>query len=163
MFDIEPVTLVFSFVLFGAFTVPFIYHSRKNSQKESRIFQQLSESASKLNSSIDTKESWRYEYALGLDSQKGILYYFQSTEEKAPTPYRLQDFKKVYVTKKNLEFQSGSNTKSVLDKVSLELTPKDSKTSPVTLELYDGEKYSDLMGETLIADKWAELLKKHLN
>ena len=163
MFDIEPVTLVFSFVLFGAFTVPFIYHSQKNRQKESKIFEKLLESALSQDSRIDTKESWRFEYALGLDSQKGILYYYQNSSEGSPFTFKLQEFKKISVAKKNLEFQSGTATKSVLDKIDLELTPKDPKKGVILLELYDGEKYSDLLGETLIAEKWADLTKKHLN
>ena len=163
MIDIEPVTLVFSFVLFGAFTAPFIYHSQKNKKKESKLLEKLLEAALSLDSRIDTQESWRYEYALGLDSKKGILYYHQNSLEGSPFSFDLKDFKRVSVSKKMREFQSGTTTKSVLDYISLELVPKDPKKSIVNLELYDGDKYSDLLGETLIADKWAELAKKHLN
>lgn len=163
MIDIEPVTLVFSFVLFGAFTVPFIYHSQQNKKKESKLLEKLLSAAKTQDGKIDLQETWRHEYAIGLDSSKKILFYHQNSLEDSPLSIDLRNIKKVSVSKKLLEFKSGSTAKSILDQVSLELLPKDSKKASIHLELYDGEKYSDLLGETLLAEKWAELIQKNLN
>lgn len=163
MFDIEPVTLVFSFVLFGAFTVPFIYHSQKNKKKDSQLLERLLEKALSLDARIDTQESWRHEYALGIDSNKKILFYYSDSQEESPLAINLKEYRNVSVSKKFLEVKTESNSRSVLDFVSLELIPKESKKGGIHLELYDGEKYSDLLGESLLAEKWAEIVQKNLN
>ncbi len=125
--------------------------------------EKLSGAALSQNSKIDLQETWRHEYAIGIDSSKKILFYHQDSLEGSPKSIELRDFRKVSVSKKLLELKSGGSAKPVLDQITLELLPKDSKKAAIHLELYDGEKYSDLLGETLLAEKWAELIQKNLN
>jgi hypothetical protein len=162
MIDIEPVTLVMSLALFGAFTVPFIYHSQKNRKKEAFLKGHLFEVAKNLGAIPDQTEIWRNQYALGIDTTKRVLSYHREVPNSNSMVFDLKDFKKASIVKRNLEIKNGETHKSILDYLALELIPK-SGNNPIQLEIYDGEQFSDLLGETVLAEKWAELIQRNLN
>lgn len=161
MIDIEPVTGILSLILFGAFTVPFILHSLKNKKIEQALLAKINEVAATRNAKPEQIETWRRLYGIGLDSSKKVLVYLRDDEQSETLD--LQDFSKVKLVKTNIDVVGEESTHSVLNYVGLELTPKTNHKLPVVLEFYDGDKFSDLMGETLLADKWEKILKSNLN
>lgn len=161
MFDIEPVTIVLSLLLFGAFTAPFVYHSSKKKKKTKALESKLNELAKAQGANLSLTEIWRNYYVFGLDPSKNCLIYFQDTPEFSPIVLDLNDFKKVGVIRKNLESKNESSGRQILDYLALELTKK-SGGNAIQLEFYNGDLFSDLMGETLLADKWLETLQKQL-
>ena len=161
MIDIEPVTGILSLILFGAFTVPFILHSLKNKKIEKALLAKINEVAATRNAKPEQIETWRRLYGIGLDSSKKVLVYLRDDEQSETLD--LQDFSKVKLVKTNIDVVGEESTHSVLNYVGLELTPKTNHKLPVVLEFYDGDKFSDLMGETLLADKWEKILKSNLN
>ena len=161
MIDIEPVTVIMSLLLFGAFTVPFIYHSQKNKKKEKSLLSKLSEGASQQNAIPNEQETWRQLYAIGMDTSKKILVYHRENEQTSVL--NLNEFSKVKLQKSNLEIANGEATRTVLHSLNLELIPKNAHASSIFLELYDGDRFSDLLGETVLAEKWEKIIQSNLN
>jgi hypothetical protein len=162
MIDFEPVTLLMSLALFGAFSVPFIYHSQKNRKKEASLKSHLFEVAKKLEAMPDQTEIWRNQYALGIDTSKGVLSYHREVPISYSMAIDLKDYKKVSLIRRNSDMKNGTVNNTVLDYLALELFPK-SGTSSIQLEIFDGEQFSDLLGETVLAERWAEIIQSHLN
>jgi hypothetical protein len=161
MISIDPVTAVLSLVLFGAFSVPFIYHFQKNKKKQKQISQKLQEAGISANAKPDQLEIWRQQYAIGLDTSAKVLFYHQDGEVNTTFCIPLTDIKKVTSLKKKKEIDESK--KSVIDFVGLELQYLSPSKKPLVLEIYDGDKFSDLIGETVLAEKWATTIQKHLN
>lgn len=163
MTTIDPVTAIMSLALFGVFTIPFIYYYQKNRKKEATLRAKLIQFANSMGGKPLEIETWRYQYALGLDSENKQLYYLQSEPSEQTQSISLAEVKKVQIHRKNREIEASEGKRNVLDEISLEIQWISSGKKPVYLEIYNQENFSDLMGETVIADKWVELLKKHIN
>jgi hypothetical protein len=161
MFSIDPVTAVLSLVLFCAFTVPFIYHYQKNKRREKLLLQRLKETASQSGAIPDVAETWRYHYAIGLDKTKKRLIYVMEDENSYTICLPLSDVKKVSLIKKNREIETSEGKKTILEQVVLELH-HDSSKKPSLLEFYNEKRFSDLMGEAVLAENWAELIRQNL-
>nr|WP_287939613.1 hypothetical protein [Algoriphagus sp.] len=160
MITIDPVTAVLSVVLFGAFTVPFIYHFQKNKKKDNLLVQKLKDAINAIGGNLDQFESWRHKYAIGLDTQKKVLVYHQEGEIGATFCIPLSEIKKVTVIKKTREL--GESKKSVLEQLGLEIHYVSPTKKSSLVEFYNEEFFSDLMGETLLVEKWAELIRTNL-
>jgi hypothetical protein len=160
MFSIDPVTAVLSLVLFCAFTVPFIYHYQKNKGKEKLLLQRLKEIASQSGAIPDRIEIWRYHYAIGLDKTKKQLIYVLEGENSYAICLPLSEVKKVSVLKKNREIETNEGKKTILEQVVLELNLGSNK-KPSLIEFYNEDRFSDLMGEEVLAEKWAELIRQN--
>lgn len=161
MINLDPVTTVMAFLLFGAFSVPFIANHRKNKKKAASLLQSLHSKAQELGAQLDQTETWRYLYGLGLDSSRKHLAYtgpdFQSTL------IDLKEVKKVQPIRRTREIDSNGQKRSVLDEIYLEVSFTTQGKKPLLLEIYNQEQFSDLQGETLIADRWADLVQKLLH
>lgn len=160
MITIDPITAVLSIALFGALATPFILHIQKNKKKEKLLTQKLQEAGKSVNAKPDQLEMWRQLYAIGLDTSKKALLYHQEGEINTSFCIPLADIKKVAVLKKTKEV--GESKKTVIEFVGLEIQSSNSTKKPVILEIFNEEKFSDLLGETVLAEKWAEIIKKHL-
>jgi len=160
MISIDPVTAMLSLVLFGAFTVPFIYHHQKNKKKQKQISQKIQQAGIGTHTKPDQLEIWRHHYAIGLDTFSKVLFYLQEGETNATYCIPLAEIKKVSAIKKTKEI--GEPKKSIIDFVGLELQYISPSQKSLVLEIYDGDKFSDLMGETVLAEKWATTIQKHL-
>lgn len=161
MFSIDPVTAILSLVLFSAFTVPFIYHIQKNKAKEKLLIQKIKTEGQSQGAQATELETWRYQYAIGLDPSKKILLYTFLGEIEVSCSIPLSDVKKVTISKKSREVGTDEIKKTLTDKVGLEFTHSSGKKNTY-LEFYNSELFSDMAGETLLAEKWAQLIQKHL-
>ncbi|TXE11426.1 hypothetical protein [Algoriphagus aquimarinus] len=108
-------------------------------------------------------DTWRFRYALGLDVSQNVLVYLCQDTTSVSYSLNLADFKTVRLIKRYQEINGKSQTQKLPEYLALELVPVDSVAQVVSLELYDGELFSDLMGETVLADKWVGILNKQLN
>ncbi|MBS4072042.1 MAG: hypothetical protein KGZ90_11970 [Algoriphagus sp.] len=161
MFSIDPVTAILSFVLFCAFSVPFIYHIQKNKAKEKLLLQKIKAEGQSQGVQATELETWRNQYAIGLDPSKKVLLYTFLGELEISCSIPLSDVKKVSISRRTREAGNEEAKRTLIDKVGLEFTHASAKKNTY-LEFYDSELFSDLAGETLLAEKWAELIQKHL-
>ena len=161
MFSIDPVILILSLVLLSAFTVPFIYHIQKNKAKEKLLLQKIKAEGQSQGAQATELETWRNQYAIGLDSSKKILLYAFLGEIEVSCSIPLSDVKKVTISKKTREAGTEEAKRTRIDKVGLEFTHSSGKKNTY-LEFYDSELFSDMAGETLLAENWAQLIQKYL-
>ena len=161
MFSIDPVTAILSFVLFCAFTVPFIYHIQKNKAKEKLLLKKLKAEGLAQGAQATEIDTWRNQYAIGLDPTKKIVLFAFMGELDFSCSIPLSDVKKVSISKIVRESGNDENKRTLIDKVGLEFAHTSGKKNSY-LEFYDSELFSDRAGETLLAEKWAELIQKQL-
>ncbi|MBC6367851.1 hypothetical protein [Algoriphagus sp. AK58] len=160
MISIDPVTAVLSLVLFSAFAAPFVYHFQKNKKKENLLTQNLKEAAKNAGANPDQMETWRHQYAIGLDTSKKVLVYHHDGEVATSFCIPLSEVKKVSVLKKTKEV--GESKKSVIEHIGLEVQYVSSTKKSILLEIFNEDLFSDLIGESVLAEKWAEIIRKHL-
>lgn len=108
-------------------------------------------------------ETWRFRYAMGLDPKENVLVYLRQDSQSLSYTLNLSEYKTVQLIKKFQEVNGKELTTKLPEYVGLQLNPKKSSEEPVALEIFDAEMYSDLSGETVLADKWVAILTKQLN
>jgi hypothetical protein len=162
MFDIDPVTLSLSFLLFGALCTPFIYHSLKNSKKRKALEVKLHELASQKNGHISQSEFWRNFYAIGLDQENKLLAYLRNNGEPLVFLIDLQQVKSAKIHKIAREVKSDASKRIILDYVGIELSYLQEGSKPTVLEFFDAELFTDLNGESVIAESWLESIQNTL-
>ncbi|WP_339878006.1 hypothetical protein [uncultured Algoriphagus sp.] len=163
MFTIEPVTLTMSCLLMFAFSVPFIYHGQKNKAINKKLLANLNDLANRKGANPTEVDTWRCRYALGLDQKENVLVYLRNDTDSISYSLDLAEYKNVQLIKK-FQVENGKElTTKLPEYVGLQLIPKLPSAEPVALEIYDAEMYSDLLGETVMADKWVAILNKQLN
>lgn len=163
MFEIDPVTLTVSILLLCTFCAPFYYYSNKNNQKNKHLIKKLHELAGSSEANLSEFETWRTRYGIGVDSQKNVLVYFQTGEEDTTKILNLNEFKKVNLLKNYPEEKSGKLNYRIPESVSIELLPKADSSAIHRLEFYHADHFTDLQGETVLADKWYQTIKNQIH
>lgn len=122
------------------------------------------EEFSTTNNVIPTQhERWRNHYHLGLDSQYKKLVYHRFGSYPEQSLIDLRDVNKVSIQEKIRHVQVGKEKRYILDFLALQFHFKDISHAPKTIEIYDGELFSDMAGERGIAEKWQKILEEQLN
>ncbi|WP_425638291.1 hypothetical protein ACPUEN_02710 [Algoriphagus yeomjeoni] len=158
MLEIDPVIVIMSSILTVAFCLPFAYQMRKNKNKEVLLKAEITSLAESSGAKPEITEFWRQRYAIGLDSSLGVLLYLQQEPKHLVQTLDLKNFKKVNITKIFEETSDKTHVHKLPEYISLDFIPKSPEDKNVVLEIYDGEEFSDLQGETVLAEKWAALL-----
>jgi hypothetical protein len=158
MIDIDPVTMSLSFILFGAVCAPFIYHSIQDTKKRKILLQKLSELASLKNGKLTLSEIWRNQYAIGLDSDNKVLVYMRSSDQPLEISLDLKQVKSAKIKKITREIVVGKDKRILVDYLGIELDYLLEGSQPTVLEFFDSELYTDLNGESVLAEKWVELI-----
>jgi hypothetical protein len=159
MINIDITTLVVSGVILLAVSAPFISYSVKSKKAKSRFLNSFKEYISSLNLKIDVQEDWRNRYILALDQTKNTLVYYRTGENETKCDIALQDVSRAVVYQSYLNESSGGNSK-ILEQVTLQIHFKNPSKKTLHLEIYNQEFYSALLGETVLAAKWADLVNK---
>jgi hypothetical protein len=146
-----------------AFSAPFIYYGQQNKKKNLSLISKIHEVAKGKGALPTEIETWRTRYGFGIDYQQKVLVYVQQGAEEIEKSLRLSDYRKVNLIKTLRELDGKTNSNKLPEYLALELIPKSEKGEIHSLEIYDAEYYSDLLGETVLADKWLEIIKKQLN
>jgi hypothetical protein len=163
MYDLEPVTFIMSFLFMAALSAPFIYYGQQTKKKNTTLISKLKELA-QAKSAIPTElEIWRSRFGLGLDYHQKVLVYVKTGTAEAETVLQLSEFEKVNLIKNFGKVVGKTQSNKLPEFIALEFIPKLPHCKPISLEVYDALDFSDLQGETVLADKWFEILKKQLN
>lgn len=157
MFTTEPVTLVMAAILLGAFCIPFILHFLKRNQKRSKLIQEFNRLTEPYGSPIDLQDIWRNQYIIGLMTATKTMVYYKEGEQPISHVFSLADIDDIQVKSKFRELKSGKEKKKVVDETGLLISLKNQKS--VYLEFFNQDNFTDLLGESVLAEKWAELLR----
>ena len=162
MISIDPVTLAVTSFAIMASASPFVYYSYKL-KKISSINLATFEEFSTTNNVIPTHhERWRNHYHIGLDSQYKKLIYHRFGTYPEQSLIDLRDVDKVSIQEKIRRVQVGKEKRYILDFLALQFHFKDITHAPKTIEIYDGELFTDVAGERGIAEKWQKILEEQL-
>ena len=142
--------------------VPFISYSIKSKKAKNQFLAGFNQQVSDLNLKVDVQEDWRNRYILGLDSSKNSLVYYQSGDNEKISQVSLHELSRAVVHQSYLNSDNPNTTGKSLEQVILQLHFKSPNKKPLYLEIYNHELHSDVLGETLLASKWAELINQHL-
>ncbi|GMQ28539.1 hypothetical protein [Algoriphagus confluentis] len=162
MIDLDPGTLVVSSLFMAAFISPFVYHrikSKKVEAQQNQSFEALSKQAGAL---PEVKERWRNTYQIGLDRDNKKLVYQRYGEKPMESAVDLKTIGKVSVEEKAHTVVVEKEKRVILDYLALNLYPKDKEQAPISLEFYDGEHFTDLLGERLLANQWKGYLEQEI-
>jgi hypothetical protein len=160
MSTIDFPTLVVSSVLLLAIVAPFIYFIRRQKKQKIEFLNKFEQFVSRLNLSPELREDWRNRYILAFDKSKNVLIYYQDGDIEEKRLISLKEVDRITVEQKLLESAANHGDRKILDQVSLLVHFKNPNQSVITLSIYDSAYYSDLLGETVLAAKWAELINQ---
>ncbi|WP_026969060.1 hypothetical protein [Algoriphagus terrigena] len=163
MIAIDIPTLVLSSVILLGVATPFISYSIKSKKAKAQFLNGFNQYVSGLNLKVDVQEDWRNRYILGIDSTKKTLVYYQIGENETKSQVKLQELSNAVVHQSYLNSDNPTATSKSLEQVTIQLYFKDPAKKTLNLEIYNQEYYSDLLGETLLASKWAELINERLS
>jgi hypothetical protein len=162
MSTIDFPTLVVSGVILLAMIAPFIYYTYKTKKLRTEFFRKFEHHVSGLNLRPELREDWRNRYILAFDKAKNVLIYYQSGENEEKKEILLKEVNRVTVLQTFLNEDPASGKSKILDHIALQVQFKNSSQPNLNLEIYNSEYYSDLIGEGVLAAKWAELINQHL-
>lgn len=163
MIDIDPGSLIVSLVFLAAFVTPFIY--QKNKIKKIEILQnQLFEKLVVENRlQLDSREHWRGTYQIGIDSKNKWLVYQRYGEDSLEILIDLSSIAKASINERSQQKVIGKEKHLLIDYIAITLHPKDRKDPDFSLEIYDGDRFIDLLGERVLANNWIATIEKVLN
>ncbi|WP_192349638.1 hypothetical protein [Algoriphagus sp. Y33] len=162
MISMDPVTLVVSSFAIVATASPFVYYSYKLKKLTSANLASFEEFSATKNVVPTQHERWRNHYHLGLDIQTKKLIYHRFGSYPEQSLIDLTEVTKVSIQEKNRRVLVGKEKRYILDFLALQFHFKDASHSPKTIEIYDGELFSDMAGERGIAEKWQKILETQL-
>jgi hypothetical protein len=162
MIDIDVPTLAVSTVILLGVLTPFVTYSIKSRKARNKFLNGYNEFTRRMNLTIDIQEDWRNRYIFGLDKTKGVLTYYQAGESSIEKYIPLDEVSKAVIHQTYLNGEDGSSAKKALDQIELQIHFKNAGKKTMYLEIYKHENYSDLLGETILAAKWAELINQSL-
>lgn len=160
MIAIDIPTLVLSSVILLGVATPFISYSIKSKKAKAQFLNGFNQYVSGLNLKVDVQEDWRNRYILGIDSTKKTLVYYQIGENETKSQVKLQELSNAVVHQSYLNSDNPTATSKSLEQVTIQLYFKDPAKRTLNLEIYNHEYYSDLLGETMLASKWADLINQ---
>lgn len=161
MFEFDLVTLLITAITIIAFAIPFIRYSRKHKNQASEKLTKLKNFLQSNQLDLKVNETWRDRYFLGIDSARKKLIYVQNLVDFEPQIINLEEV--LHVSKHEVFRLVGTekNQRKVLDELHLHLIGKNNKIK-ASLEVYNGEVFSDVSGEPVLIQKLESLLKEHL-
>ncbi|HSF55033.1 MAG TPA: hypothetical protein VLA71_14865 [Algoriphagus sp.] len=162
MFDIDMPTLIVASLFILAVAAIFVYYSLKNRKTRKEFYDKFNRFISGKNLNPDLKEDWRNRYILGLDQTKNTLVYCNFGEDEQKITVALPEVSKVSVAETFQESEQATNTRKILDQLALKIQFKAPGKEALSLLIYSAEEFSDLLGETVLASKWAELINQRI-
>ncbi|MEB2775921.1 hypothetical protein SYJ56_11430 [Algoriphagus sp. D3-2-R+10] len=162
MISIDSVTLAVMSFAMVATASPFVYYSYKLKKISSGNLASFEEFSSTNNITPTQHERWRNHYHLGLDKQHKKLVYHRFGSYPEQSLIDLKDVNKVSIQEKIRKVQVGKEKRYILDFLALQFHFKDTSHSPKTIEIFDGELFTDVAGERGIAEKWQKILESNL-
>lgn len=162
MFDFDSITLLIAIVSMIAFAFPFVIYSKKITKENIQKSTKLEEFIKSQQLNVTVKELWRDRYFVGMDLHQRKLVYVQNLQEFQPIVIQLDDINHVAKHEASRMLGSGKNQRKIIDELHLQLVGKSGKLK-ASLEIYNGEIFSDLSGEPVLIEKLENILKSHIH
>ncbi|SHN27489.1 hypothetical protein SAMN04488057_115126 [Cyclobacterium lianum] len=153
MFDLDIITLSMAMVAIVAFIMPFYLNHKKEKARITLAKKLLAEFTRNLNLEIEKKDLWRKKYFIGLDPEKGQLVYSSDFSSDSPIQIDLYQVSQVKIKENSRKIVTATSARKIIDKLDLEFYSQGGLLIH-SLEFYDGEIFSDLLGETILIKKW---------
>ncbi|WP_114749754.1 hypothetical protein [Pleomorphovibrio marinus] len=155
MFEIDIPSLLIAVVAISAFIAPlyiqYLRVKKTRLRKESELNRFLEENSLRINNF----DFWRSFYYVGIDSSQMKLVYAKGSEQFSTDIIDLKDISYAKIRESSRTLGEKESKRKVIDHLTLELVDASGNVSHM-LEFYDGEKYSDLLGETVLIKKWQD-------
>lgn len=162
MQNIDMTTVMLSLILSGAFLAPFAYYSFKKNKTEKSLSHSFNEFAKEYGVSPILVDKWRNHYTIGLDKSAKKLVYFSHGDFPQQVIINLTEVNKVSLQEKFRIVIVGKEKRNILEFLALQFHFKDPHHLARTVEFYDGNLFTDQMGERVIAKKWLEVLSEEV-
>ncbi|WP_035805644.1 hypothetical protein [Lunatimonas lonarensis] len=159
MFTIDYVSLAIAAVLIALFITPLYLHVRKTNRSKADALRRLHDFASSKGWLLTNSEIWRNRYFIGLDEMNLGLVYSNDIGDHSAIAVPLSEIQRVRVIERSHRVSINTEKRKVIDAIDLQLIGKDGNVLH-ELEIYDGNRYSDLDGESVLVGKWEGMLKK---
>ena len=141
---------------------PFIITNLKNKNKDSKIQTIISDYANQNGYKISEFEVKR-KYALGIDKDNAMFFYLNTLNDKHSQNVEMIDLSEIDTSKIQIEKHFTSNKKEVIDKVLLNLIPKQNTAKTPSLVFYDSTVNFQFDGEMQSIQKWHNTISDLLN
>ncbi|WP_299097648.1 hypothetical protein [Winogradskyella sp.] len=141
---------------------PFIITNLKNKNKDSKTQTIISDYANQNGYKISEFEV-KPKYALGIDKDNAKLFYLNTLNDKHSQNVEMIDLSEIDTSKIQIEKHFTSNKKEVIDKVLLNLIPKQNTAKTPSLVFYDSTVSFQFDGEMQSIQKWHNTISDLLN
>ncbi len=141
---------------------PFVISNIKNKKKDSKIQTKISDYASHNGYKVSEFEV-KPKYALGIDKDNAKLFYLNTLNDKHSQNLEMIDLSEIDTSKIQIEKHFTSNKKEVIDKVLLNLIPKQNTAKTPSLVFYDSTVSFQFDGEMQSIQKWHNTISDLLN
>ena len=141
---------------------PFVISNIKNKKKDSKIQTKISNYASNNGYKVSEFEV-KPKYALGIDKDNAKLFYLNLIEEAHSQNVEMIDLSEIDTSKIQIEKHFTSNKKEIIDKVLLNLIPKQNTAQTSSLVFYDSTVSFQFDGEMQSIQKWHNTISDLLN
>ena len=158
MIDIDLISFSIAGLLIAAFALPFYLHTRKIKVKERKARKILTDFTTSHGLTLQDQDQWRNRYFIGIDKENAEVVYCADISEAHFKRIRLDQVKRVSIAEVSHQVVNGKESRKELDRLELIFINQNDKPIHV-LEFYDGDQYSDLVGEAVLIRKWELLLK----
>jgi hypothetical protein len=162
MFEIDFSTLIMSIIFLISISSPFVYYSLKSKKQLKLLTTSFYDFASSIGAKPTKIETWRNEYCLGYDPISKIVVYLRIGSNSDQSFVNLSDVKEVSIHEKTHLVESSVEKRNVLDYIGIRFYFKELRKQEKSLEIYESETFSGQDGETILAKKWADYLRKEL-
>lgn len=159
---LDMTTVALSSILIIAFVAPFAYYSFKNKKAEKSLSHSFHEFAKEYGVSPTVVDKWRNHYTIGLDKAAKKLVYFSYGDFPQQVVINLEEVNKVSLQEKFRTVTLGNEKRNILEFLALQFHFKDPQHLARTVEIYDGDIFTDQMGERVLAKKWLEVLSQEV-
>ncbi|MCH7413819.1 hypothetical protein MM213_10010 [Belliella sp. R4-6] len=153
MFDIDIITISIAIVSMVAFAIPFYLNNVKVKKEKLNNDKLLQTFLNSHNLNLNIQDNWRKQYFIGIDTSQNKLVYVDDLADIKPIILDIRDVKQVKINEVSRVVGAKSNSRKIIDSLHLQLTNHQGKVIGL-LEFYDGEKFSDLVGEPILIKKW---------
>lgn len=158
MFEIDIITLIMAVAGMIAFATPFYLNNQKVKNEKIQKSIKLADALKNNGLNLTEQEEWRNRYFIGIDSEKNKLIYISNLNEINPILIDLHKVNHVKIHEVSRLIGTKGNNRKIIDALSLQLINYDGKVIG-DLEFYDGEIFSDLVGEPIVIKKWEATLQ----
>ncbi|MGY0392270.1 hypothetical protein ACW5R3_06930 [Bizionia sp. KMM 8389] len=155
-------TIIIGIVIITLVTVPLVYIQMSQKKKKKKAKNEFLSRAKTENVHVSEIDFWGTYYALAIDETTSQLVYSKKTDSDSKwLTANLNEVTDCYIHKTEHSLKNKGSNKTEIDRLDLVLRTKGK--SDYVLEFYNVDINIEMAGETLLLEKWRQIIKKHLN